>query len=118
MLYEMLTLKVPFAGDNVYAALRAKVEDDPVPPRDLRPEIPPVLEEIILHAIEPEPHERPQSAFELREALAHPASVIMRNRAGRRRFTRRLSRRTRRIVGLASAVVAYALILWALSRAG
>ena len=118
ILYEILTGKVPFAADNVYAALRAKVEDDPVPPRDLRPEIPPALEEVILQALEPAPHNRPQSAFELREALAHPASVVMRNRAARRRITRRFSRRTRRIVGLASAVVVYALILWALSRAG
>src|SRR5215471_21586847 len=65
ILYEMLTGRVPFPAENMYAALRAKVEDDPVPPRDLRPEIPPELEEIILHAIEPEPHNRPQGAFEL-----------------------------------------------------
>src|SRR5262245_6543608 len=118
ILYEMLTGRVPFPADNIYAALRAKVEDDPVPPRDLRPEIPPPLEEVVLHALEPESHKRPQSAFELRESLAHPASVVMHGRAARRRLTRRFSRRTRAALALAGAVAAYALILWSLSRLG
>src|SRR5438067_2269217 len=37
ILYEMLTGEMPFQGDNVYAAMRAKLHDDPTPPasRDL-----------------------------------------------------------------------------------
>src|SRR5262249_16962437 len=66
-LYEMLTGRPPYHADNVYAAMRAKLHDDPTPPRRLRPEIPPALEETVLYALEREPARRPESAFELRE---------------------------------------------------
>ncbi len=118
MLYEMLTGRVPFPADNVYAAMKAKTENDPVPPRELRPEIPPALEEVVLHALERNPHDRPESAFEMRESLAHPGSVVMRNRAGRRRFTRRFSPRSRAALGVAAAAAGYVLVLWVLSRLG
>jgi len=83
ILYEMLTGKVPFHADNIYAAMRAKVEELPVPPRRLRPEIPAALEEVVLHALEPDPANRFETAFEMREALAHPGSVVTRTRAAR-----------------------------------
>lgn len=33
ILYEMLTGEVAFSGDNVYAAMRSKLREDPTPPR-------------------------------------------------------------------------------------
>jgi serine/threonine protein kinase len=86
ILYEMLTGKVPFHADNIYAAMRAKVEELPVPPRRLRPDVPPALEEIVLHALEPDPANRFETAFEMREALAHPGSVVKRTRAARKQM--------------------------------
>jgi serine/threonine-protein kinase len=118
MLYEMLTGRVPYPAENVYAAMRAKVEEDPVPPRSLRPEIPPVLEEIVLQALEHEPHRRPGSALELREALAHPQSVVMENRAARVRQRQRMPRWLRTVLSLLGAGLAYGLLLWGLSRTG
>ena len=85
ILYEMLTGEVPFSGKNVYAAMRAKMQDDPTPPRRLRADISPQLEEIILHALERNPNDRFESALKFREALAHPESVVMTNRAARQR---------------------------------
>src|SRR5207253_1714162 len=38
ILYEMLTGEVPFTGNNVHAAMRAKMQEDPTPPRRLRHE--------------------------------------------------------------------------------
>src|SRR5581483_325769 len=89
MLYEMLTGEVPFPAENVYAAMRAKLQDDPPPLRARRPEVSPALEEIVLHALERDPADRPESAFALREMLAHPESVVITGRAGRRRAPRR-----------------------------
>src|SRR5262245_36644906 len=83
ILYEMLTGVVPFHEDSLYAAMRKKVETLPVPPRQLRPEIDPALEEVVLHALEPAPEDRFESAFEMREALKHPLSVVSRTRAAR-----------------------------------
>jgi len=118
ILYEMLTGEMPFQGDNVYAAMRAKLQDDPTPPRRLRPEISPALEEIILHALERDPRDRPESALELREALAHPESVVVTGRAARQRPKPKIPRWLRTLLAVAGAVAAYGLLVWALSRAG
>ena len=117
ILYEMLTGRPPYRADNVYAAMRAKLHDDPTPPRQLRPEIPPALEETVLYALEREPARRPESALELRELLAHPSSVMMTNRAARQRAQPRFSRRTQALLGLGAALAAYALLIWALAHA-
>lgn len=85
MLYEMLAGEVPFSAGNVYAAIRAKVRNDPPPPRRLRGDIPPEIEEIILHAIERDPRRRFESASDMLEALAHPEGVKPSDRAVRKR---------------------------------
>jgi len=118
ILYEMLTGDTPFHGDNVYAAMRAKLQDDPIPPRRLRPDISPALEEIILHALERDPRDRPESALELREALAHPDSVVLTGRASRQRPKPRMPRWVRTLLAIAAAGAGYGLLLWALSHAG
>jgi len=118
ILYEMLTGDTPFHGDNVYAAMRAKLQDDPIPPRRLRPDISPALEEIILHALERDPRDRPESALELREALAHPDSVVLTGRASRQRPKPRMPRWVRTLLAIAAAGAGYGLLFWALSHAG
>jgi eukaryotic-like serine/threonine-protein kinase len=118
ILYEMLTGVVPWPGDSMQEVMRAKLEEDPMPPRKLRPEIPPALEEVVLHALERRPHRRPESALELREALAHLDAVVMTGRAARMRPKPRLPRWLRRLLPLAGAIAGYAALLWALSRAG
>ncbi len=84
ILYEMLTGNVPFQGQTVYTAMQAKMTENPVPPRQLRPEVSPQLEEIILHAIERDPKERFAGARELREALLHQDRVTLTGRVSRK----------------------------------
>ena len=102
ILYEMLTGETPFQGDNVYAAMRAKLQDDPTPPRRLRPDISPALEEIILHALERDPRDR----------------VVLTGRASRQRPKPKMPPWLRTLLAIAGAVGGYALLLWALSHAG
>lgn len=61
-LYEMLTGKLPFSGDNSVAVAMQHVSTAPVPPSRLNPRIPPQLESIVLSAIEKDPARRPASA--------------------------------------------------------
>src|SRR5207245_3696037 len=75
ILYEMLTGQLPWSGENEQQIMHAKLEEDPTPPRELRPDIPPALEEAVLHALARRPARRRESALELREALAHLDSV-------------------------------------------
>lgn len=65
VLYEMLTGRLPF--ENI--ALIVDPRYRPIPPRQIRPSIPPLLEEICLHALEKDPDRRFQSASEMRAAL-------------------------------------------------
>ncbi|MDE6148809.1 MAG: Stk1 family PASTA domain-containing Ser/Thr kinase, partial [Ruminococcus sp.] len=65
MLYEMLTGKKPFDGDNPVAIALKHMEEEAVSPRDIMPSIPEALEEIVIHAMEREPARRYQSAAEM-----------------------------------------------------
>ena len=65
MMYEMLTGRAPFKGDNSLAVMAGHLQATPSRPRDLRPEIPPALEAVVLHAMRRLPDNRYQSAKEL-----------------------------------------------------
>jgi hypothetical protein len=61
ILYEMVTGKHPFNGDGVYAIISMHINDAPAPPSTLRPDVPRMLEEIILKAMAKAPAERQES---------------------------------------------------------
>jgi serine/threonine protein kinase len=69
ILYEMATGAPPFQGDSVYALMNARIAADPVAPRRANPRISPVLEEIILHAMERDPLKRYASAAAMKAEL-------------------------------------------------
>lgn len=73
-LYELVTGRVPFDGDTPVATALAQVNEEPVPPRQLRGSIPPALEAVILRAMRKNPAERYVSAAEMREDLKRVAS--------------------------------------------
>jgi len=75
MLYEMLTGRVPFVGDNPLAAMNERVLNDPPPPRELNPEISPELEEILYRALERDPRHRYATAHEMMWDLEHQEQV-------------------------------------------
>jgi len=75
VLYEMTTGSVPFEGPNPFIVMNSRITGDPVAPRKLNPQISEPLEEIILHAMEREPHRRYQSAAAMKKELDDPESV-------------------------------------------
>jgi serine/threonine-protein kinase len=113
ILYEMLTGRVPFGGNGM-AAMRAKVVSDPDPPRRVRPDIPVGLEEAILLALERDPTKRPESAFEFKEMLTHPDSLVRTHRAAGAASADRFTPRTRRVLAIAVVLGGSALLLVAL----
>ncbi len=64
MLYEMLTGQTPFRGPNAFAIMNDRLLNNPIPPREVNPEISPALQEIIYRAIERDPARRYKSAHE------------------------------------------------------
>lgn len=69
ILYEMATGETPFGGDSAYVIMNARVTGDPAAPRKVNPKLTPVLEEVILHAMERDPKRRYQSAAEMKAEL-------------------------------------------------
>jgi serine/threonine-protein kinase len=80
ILYEMVTGVTPFEGESPYVVMNARVTGDPVAPRKLQPELPPELEEIILHALERDPRQRYQSAADMRRELEDFSTVKLTDR--------------------------------------
>jgi len=73
-LYEMATGRLPFDADTPVATALAQVNEEPVPPRQIRGSIPPALEAVILRAMRKNPAERYASAAEMRDDLRRVAS--------------------------------------------
>ncbi len=69
VLYEMMTGRIPFDSDNPVALALKHIEDTPLPPRQINPNIPPVVEQIILRTLAKNPAQRYSSAEQLGKAL-------------------------------------------------
>lgn len=65
MLYEMLTGKLPFDGDNAVSVALMQVNTDAEPPRTINPKIPVGFEQITMKAMQKSTRERYQSAAEV-----------------------------------------------------
>ena len=69
MLYEMVTGRLPFIADSPVAVAMMQVSNEPVLPRELNPQIPVGLEQIILKAMQKNPDDRFASAAAMLKAL-------------------------------------------------
>ena len=81
MLYHLSTGERPFGQPTSVRGLRRRLFVEPVPPRAIRPELPPWLQEVILRCLEVKPERRYQSAAQLALDLREPAGVALTARA-------------------------------------
>jgi serine/threonine protein kinase len=98
MLYEMLTGDVPFHGPNPFAIMNDRLLNNPVPPRELNPEISPQLQEIIYRALERNPANRYSSAKEFARDLQHQEEVGVAERPELRDWKQRRSPWVRQVL--------------------
>jgi len=98
MFYEMLTGKVPFTGPNPFVIMNERLLNNPIPPREVNPEISPELQEIIYRALERDPKKRYASAHEFALDLEHPGKVGVADREELRNWKQRRSPIARRIL--------------------
>ena len=82
LLYEILTGEMPF--ENI--ALVCDLTYAPTPLRQLRPSIPPLLEEVVMRALAKDPAYRFQTAGEIRAALERVPKPLDWGAAARRSF--------------------------------
>ncbi len=83
VLYEMLTGHVPFDGVGPVDVLRKHLNTPPPPPRSLNPNLPAVLEPVLLRSLEKNPIDRYQTADEMSQAIERAIGQIERQNAQR-----------------------------------
>jgi serine/threonine protein kinase len=74
VLFELLTGRAPFRGDNPVAVAYQHVNSDAVPPSSLNPRVSPALDAVVLRALAKDRFERYQSASEFRQDVESAAA--------------------------------------------
>lgn len=85
VLYEMLTGKVPYDGDNPVAVAMQHLHATPVPIQNLAPDVPPAMVRVCMKAMEKNPAQRYQTARD----MASDLRAALENRDERTVFTDR-----------------------------
>jgi serine/threonine protein kinase/tetratricopeptide (TPR) repeat protein len=75
-LYEMLCARPPFRARDSFELLRQVREDEPQPPRQIRPDVPPGLERVCLKALAKDLANRYTSATDLADDLRRACAEI------------------------------------------
>ena len=76
ILYEMLTGMVPFSGSSPLAIALKHASEAPTRPRSVVASIPVELEQVVLHALEKQPADRPKDAAEFKRELYETAERL------------------------------------------
>jgi len=85
LLYFFTTGERPFGEAETMHGMRRRLWRDPYPPRKLKPDYPPWLQEIVLRCLEIEPVWRYPTASQLAFELAHPDQIKLTARSERLR---------------------------------
>jgi serine/threonine protein kinase len=85
LLYFFSTGVRPFGESETMYGMRRRLWRDPYPPRSLRPDYPPWLQEIVLRCIEADPAWRYPTASQVAFDLSHPDQVKLTARSERSR---------------------------------
>jgi len=83
LLYFFTTGERPFGETETLRGMRRRLWRDPYPPRKLRPDYPPWLQEVVLRCLEIEPQWRYPTASQLAFDLMHPDQVRLTARSER-----------------------------------
>jgi nucleotide-binding universal stress UspA family protein len=81
ILYFLATGERPFGEPGPVREWRHRLYDDPPPPRSIRADVPPWLQEVIMRCLERDPAKRHQSAAQLAFDLTHPQQIALTARA-------------------------------------
>lgn len=75
ILYELFTGRLPFIGDSAISVGFMQMKDNPPPPREVNPHVPPEVEAVILKALEKDPFHRYRDVAAFRADLERAVST-------------------------------------------
>jgi len=75
-LYEMITGRPPFVGDDTVAVISQHINTRPVAPSLLAPGVPPPLESLVLELLAKDPTMRPAGASQVRQRLEQMEELL------------------------------------------
>src|SRR5215469_8486029 len=112
LLYELLTGRPPFTGDSPVAIAYQHVKEEPIPPSQIDPEVPPWADAIVLKAMRKDPADRYQSAGEMRNDIQRalsgaPIAAAMPPTAAYGAGTRRMGGAATQVAGRTAAIPPY-----------
>lgn len=76
ILYRMLTGKLPFAGNKASLVVMKHLSEKPKPIYEVCPDLPAVLNGVIMHALSKKPEDRPQNILELAHEFESAVKAI------------------------------------------
>lgn len=76
ILYRILTGVLPFEGPNSIAVIYKQVTEMPAPLYEVCPDIPPILNAVVAHALEKDPDKRPQDITTFARELAAAIQIV------------------------------------------
>ncbi len=88
MLYQLCTGELPFGEPQTAGGMRQRLWMDPPPPRKLKPELPPWLQEVVMRCLEPEAAQRYPSGAHLAFDLSNPDQICVTERGNKLTGTR------------------------------
>lgn len=74
--YELLTARKPFDSDSMHAVLFKVLQEDPAPVRQLLPDLPVVVEQVLERCLTKDPSERFQDAGALLDAMREARGAL------------------------------------------
>ncbi len=77
VLYEIVTGRTPFRGDNPFSIMMQHLYEQPTPPTSINPAIAPALSNVILQSIAKDPAARFASGVEMATAIAHALNMAV-----------------------------------------
>ncbi len=82
VLYELLTGRLPFSGENADSVMYQIVHETPPKPSSLNPDIPDILDDIVSKCLEKKPEERYQNAQKLADDLRSCREMLLHSKFG------------------------------------
>ncbi|MEV0373799.1 protein kinase [Streptomyces sp. NPDC050636] len=77
LLYELLTGRPPYTGDSPFSVMHQHLAAEPVPPSQLRPELPPAVDAVIARALHKDREDRFANASAMKAALREASRAAL-----------------------------------------